>query len=403
MHFDHVRHLIGRFIAPHPAKEVWALFLSRTILNFAASFVSLYQVIFLYGQGFSVRLIVGLIGLQFLIYLILLPLAARICHRHGYEHTMLLSAPFNILCNLSLLFVPLTPWAALASMVFAAFYKLFYWPGFHACFATWSGSDEDGREISNLEVASVVMSMVGPALGGLVSLWLGFNALFIITAVIVLASFIPLLRMPSSVEFHPFSYWAAWRRLFDRRNRRHLLGTAGFAEDIIIATVWPVFVIINITNVAVVGLLASLASFVNAAITLEAGRRTDEHREQRGGLVRLGTAGKFLVYLARPWLTTGFGVFAVNLGYGLANHFLAVPFTADLYEDAKRTNPMERIIFMEMALNVGRVAVVAVLFAILSFWPDAWTAVFAIGAVVALLHFFLPTKIKKTDECVDLV
>jgi MFS family permease len=391
MPYGHLRHLVEHYVAPHPARELKTLFVSRLFLTFSASCVSLFQAVYLYRQGFSPALIIALYGAAYFLYLVGLPLTARICRRHGYEQTMLISAPFLIIHNLAFMLVPTQPvYGAVLLVAGLTGYKLFYWPSFHACFATWCNTEEDGREISNLDALSTIVRVSGPAIGGGIIAWLGFPALFAFSTVLILISFAPLLRVPTIIMPQTFSYLGAWRRLFRRETWRTAVGSMALGMDVVMVAVWPVFVTVKIAGVAVIGALASLAEALNTLILLEAGRRTDESRGARSVMLKLGTAGAAVTFAIRGLLTNGLGVFGINLFYSLSTHLLAVPYTADVYEDAKRGDVMERIVFMEMALNSGRVLLAVAVALILAIAPGAWTAAFAVTGVFVLLALVLP-------------
>ncbi|MFH2136235.1 MAG: hypothetical protein ABII19_01170, partial [Patescibacteria group bacterium] len=59
---------------------------------------------------------------------------------------------------------------------------------------------------------------------------------------------------------------------------------------------------------------------------------------------------------------------------------------AIIYEEAKKTSVMNSIVFLQMALVLGKLVVSALALVILFFFPDSWIAIFILGAAMTALY-----------------
>jgi len=382
----HLRAYIDHYFAPHPSHEVRELFVSRAILDFAIGTVSFFEPIFLFRSGFSVPQILLFYAAIYALYLVLLPIGGRICRSRGNEHTMLLASPFLIMYYLC--FYGTTYHAAFiaAAVVAAVLYKILYWPGYHANFAAWGQDKEQGREVANVTALVGLVNVLAPAFGGLVIVVFGFPALFVLAAILILVSNIPLLRTPEVRMPCPFPYFGAWRLLFARKNLRRLASFGGFGEEMIGVAIWPLYVATVVASAVGIGLVTSVAKFANVFSILYVGRVVDEEGDNKAAVVRSGALYTVLAWLARPFMTGVVGVTLSDSFYRISSQTVVVTLTAMNYEDSRNVGVMENVIFVEMALSLGKLSAALIIAALFWLWPGAWAAAFVIAAAFAYLY-----------------
>ncbi|NQU83600.1 MAG: hypothetical protein HQ536_02720 [Parcubacteria group bacterium] len=396
MHIRNIVEKIGdKYFANHMSKQMKELFSSVMILNFATSAVALFEPIYLYTIGFSLRGILVFYLIVYILYFFLLPLGGKIARAQGYEHVMLFSAPFLILYYLALFAIPFNYLFVVVAILALTIRKILYWPGYHADFAQFGEKKERGREISNLYLLGAFVAMIGPAIGGLVITFLGFKVLFIMASVLILLSNIPLLLTPEKFEPTPFSYRGAFKDLVRKEKRRKFFGYFGFGEEMISLAIWPIFIYSIVVSYDKIGLLVSVSIFVSIIIALFVGRVID-HRSRHMGLIRAGTIFTFFVWLFRIIITKTFGVFLIDAGHRISRVISGLPMAAITYNDAKKSSIMRSVIFKEMALSVGKAftALVGIIILSLASEGDSWTFLFILSAIMTLFYGLF----KKDDE-----
>ncbi|MFA6604005.1 MAG: MFS transporter [Patescibacteria group bacterium] len=392
----HLRHYVEHFLAPHPAREVRELFWSTAILDFAMSLVMVFEPIYLYSQKFSIEQILLFYAAVYVLYFFLLPIGGRICRRHGYEHTILLSSPFLILYYLSFFAISYNQLFIAAAVVALAIQKILYWPSYHSNFATWSQQAETGREISNMWSLSAFAAATAPVVGGVIVAFLGFKALFIVVSVLILLSNAPLLRTPEFFIPKPFSYGGALKRLVKKDNRRALLAFIGYGEEFLALVLWPIFVSFVIPNMLSLGAIMSLAMMVNVVVILYIGSLVDD-----GGKMQVLRSGAFFTagsWLVRIFVGGGLGVFLIDSFYRVAKNMIGIPLVALLYEKARCDGATEQVIFFEMALSVGKILAALAAVALFRIFPDAWTPIFILAAGFTLLFAVMIDKRGETPD-----
>ncbi len=381
---------IKHYIAPNPNRELREMFLAKAILTFAVSMVTIFEPIYLYRLGFSLSSVVLVYAAMYVLYLLLVPIGGQICRRHGYEHTMFLSSPFLIIYYLSYLLVPQNHWFIILTVLALAIHKILYWPGYHANFATWSRKVEEGREVSNMYAVMGAMGALAPVVGGLLILVGGFPLIFVATAALILLSNVPLLRTPEVFMPRSFSYLKAWKRLFEKKRRRQLFGFFGFGENFILAVAWPLYVAIVIPSAIVIGMVISLARLFDILFLLYVGKVTDDEQDNKDSVLRSGVIYSVLAWLVRPFLGGSLGVFLSDTFGSLSMSAVRVPLVSIMYESARQDDdPMETIVFAEMALSIAKVVAGLACAVILHFWVGAWWVIFFLAALFTLLYSFI--------------
>lgn len=379
----HFRSYMEHYFAPHPSRQVKELFASTAILNFATGTVMLFEPIYLRTIGFSVVQILLFYAALYVVYFFLLPLGGKICRRHGYEHTILFSSPFLIVWYLSFFAIPYHPAFIGVAILSLAIQKILYWPGYHANFATWSVKAEEGREVSNMAALAGLAAVLAPAFGGFLIVTAGYKALFIVVSVLILLSNVPLLKTPELYMPQPFAYAPAMRRLFAKANRSRLAAYMGFGEELLALVAWPLFLALMVPDAARLGAIVSFAMLANIAATLYVGRVSDDGGKT--AVLRSGTVYTAASWLVRAFVTGGFGVFLIDSFYRIAKNMVNVPLLTMVYDDAKDGEVMDGVVLFEMALSLGKILAAILAAGALWLWPDAWIAVFAIGAGFTLL------------------
>lgn len=379
-----LRNFFHRYFANGMTRELKELFWSTAILDFAISAVGVFEPIYLYTLGFSLSKILIFYIAVYALYFLLVPLGGKFARARGYEHAILFSTPFLILFYLSLFAIPYHPFFIVSAILSLAIQKTLYWPGYHADFARFGKDGSRGKEISNLVVLDSIVMILGPAFGGVVIATMGFKVLFIIVSFLILVSNIPLLTTPEKFVPVPFSYKDSMKRLVAPENRRRLFAYCGFGEEHLAGYLWPIFIFMMIPAFASIGFLVSASVFVATILTLYIGRITDE--ESRHEVLKIGVVFTAFTWLIRVLVVSGIGVFMADSLYRISRRTVGVPLAAITYEEAKRTSVMNTIVFLQMALVLGKLIVSVLALIILFFFPDSWIAVFILGTMMAALY-----------------
>lgn len=387
-HLDHLHfHTPFSSLLPHQlSRTARELFASVGILGFAISAATLFEPIYLYTLGYNFSQIVFFNVITYSLYLLLIPLGAKFVLRYGYEFGIALGSSLLIIYYLALFGIPQFSQLFYIAPVFFSFHKMFYWMGYHGDFARSSNGSEVGRELGEISFIIGLVTIFGPVAGGSVAAAFGLRLLFLLVAVLILLSNIPLFRVRVHEKETTIPYDGAFQLLKEPVHRRRFFASFGYGEDFISFVFWPLFIYSVVEGTAKVGIIITLSSLVTALALLYIGKMTDD--KNPNVVLRLGVFFKVAMWLVLIPVRTAFQYFFVDAGYRIARGATEYPLLTETYNAARETDVMKVVVLYETGLIIGKLlAMFALLFLFRTSLP-VWTAMFTLGAIMSLFYAF---------------
>lgn len=389
-------HFVKSFLPHNMQRQFKELFISTTLINLALALVTIFEPIYLHKIGYKLHELMLFYFMVYVLYFFIVPLGAKFARKFGYERGIFVGSLFFIVFYLSLFFIADYPILFYITPIVFALQKMFYWPAYHANFARFSDQKEEGREISAMTVATSLVFIIGPVLAGfIISQW-GYGALFTVASIIFLASNIPTLITKEKFKEGNFSYKESYQDLFSKENRKSFLGYIGFGEELIVMIIWPIFISIVIGNVFNLGLVITLATFITTLVVFYIGKLTDSTNKRK--ILSLGAYIYALAWFFRIFIVNIAGVFFVDTLSRLGKNIISVPLVALAYEKAKEQESshkrviMSRVLFFEMALVIGKILAIIIIYILTLFITDealAFKITFILGGGMTLLYMLL--------------
>lgn len=387
--FNLFNYNLPHFLAHRLKRPVKELYLSVALMDLATAAVMIFEPIYLYTQGVSVSQILIFFFIAYAFYFVIMPLGAKFANTFGYEKSIFVSTVF-LISYYAVLFLFLSwRWVIFLAPFCLALQKTFYWPGYHADFARFSDEHEQAREIGTLRAIGNAVYIIGPLLGGAIITLAGYQTLFIVVIILIAVSNLPLLLTKEEFKPQPFSYWAAYRRLFKKERRRQFLAYFGFGEELIVLVLWPVFIYLILKKPLGVGTVVGLATLLASLVTIYVGRVCDKHHKHP--VIKLGTSLCFITWPLRAFAATGWQIFLLDALSRIAKNMVYVPLAAITYYRARRTDIMKGVLFFEMALVIGKLFVLAGVFLVIHFFglPAGFIFAFLLAGALSLLYNLL--------------
>jgi MFS family permease len=383
-----------RTFLPHKMKrQVKELFVASIIVNFALAMVQIFEPIYLYQMGYSLTKIALFYLVVYALYFFLIPFGAKFANRYGYENGMLLGSALYVVFYISLFLIPQFPFLFFVSAVIYTLQKIFYWPAFHADFAHNSEDSEEAREISSISVSNAIMFILGPIIGGLIITYFGFAALFLIVSVLCLVSNIPMLLTKEDFDIRTYAYIRVFD-IFRKGNIRSLFACIGYAEELIVMVIWPIFMSVVIISYSRIGALVGLATGITLLVTLYVGRMCD--RRDKTKILKFGSIIYALSWLIRIFTKALTPIFLIDTTSKISKTTIDVPIRALFYEKAKagrkknNNGIMENVVNYEAGLVIGKVLACLFIIGTIAIFSleDAggFTASFIFAALASLLY-----------------
>ncbi|MFH0891537.1 MAG: hypothetical protein V1867_02025 [Candidatus Falkowbacteria bacterium] len=391
------------------------IYTMHSIEGFAMSLIGIFIPIYLLTLGYAI----SDLFVFFMIHYALLPvfgfLAIRIAGRIGLQKTIMTRFPF-LFAYLILLFMLKTKDIPLGLIaVFMSLNSALYWIPLHILFARNTDKKEAGSATGKLFALPQIASLAGPLLGGFIAATFGFKALIGTVCAFLLLSILPLLiggprkshfgfigrmlalpqlggaahaahhalveALPHKPDFR-FEFSRGWELL--KKHPKYFFAEIfdNIGEETE-AIIWPIFVYLNLLNVAAVGFLGTFLSLGSILITILAGRLTDKHGWKK--IMRVGAVFLALLWTARYFAESEAVFYALSILAGMFTVLFLLPYTSRVYSLADKKSIDEFFVFREIPVAIGRIALLA---AALLF-VDNLNALFPIAGAAYLYFLFL--------------
>lgn len=376
---------LPHFFASKVRREVSHLYASTAIGNLAQSIIALFEPIFLYSVvGLSVTEVLLFAASVYAIYIVLIPFGAKITSRYGYAHTIFFSIPIQILFWLCLIGSQYNRELLYLAVVLYGIQKSLFWPAWHSTLARFANGKQVAREFSVMYAIMNLMQILGPMLGGFLSLYFGINSLFIIGSVIYACSAIPLFWTAEIFKPKPYKYSETWKLY--KKYPKQFIGYFGFAEELLVMSIWPIYIFLIVKNYQDTGSLVTVSSLVATCIALFIGIYSDKYGKRK--ILQIGGVFYILSWLARIPVISSFGVFITDAISRTAKSLVFIPVTAMTYERAETTHILPYVVGMEQMLSFGKF-MAAIIAMIVFALTGSFVALFILGAIFSLFYFLI--------------
>ena len=404
--FKKLRANLPHYFSKHPSRELRDLYISVGMMDFALASIIIFEPIYLYTLGYTIQHIMLFYAAIYGLYILLIPFGGKIAARFGFDHSIFYSNFFIVGYYLCLFVLDILPFLIFIAPVFLAIQKSLYWPAYHADFILFSQDKQRGRELSGVEVLSSIVYIIGPFFAGVVLEIFNFHVLFIIISILLIISAIPLLSIKEIHDRHHFSYFKTFKNLLIKKHLRNFFAHLGFGEELIVLTIWPIFIYIMIKDYLEIGSIIALTTFLTTIVVLYIGRTCDKINKKK--LLNIGTFFYSIVWFLRLsaisfWRILGRSaafVFSIDTASRVSKETLFIPLVSITYDNAKKENPLAYVVFFEQALAIGKFLTGILIYSLIFLMPDRiFTIAFIVGGLVSLLYLFLKQVSKSKIAC----
>lgn len=400
--------LLQRVILLGPKKSggFLSLFISKHLIQGAASaLLGIFVPIFLYTvSGENFLYVGGVFALLALLYVVLLPPGVKLMSRYGYRTSLVLGGMCSALLYTVLFFMNEMNYQTLIWYFLAAalLFRIFHWVPYHVDFAMFTKSGERGRDVSLTFAVVAFLGVVGPLLAGYILSKSGYDVLFGVAIVLLLAATVSYSFVPNTHEVYEWSYWQTWKELFAKKRRRVMLGMfANGLEAVITIIAWPIFLYeVLAGNVFDIGLVSALVVGVTILVQLAIGHHLDKKSENKSRTLKVGSALYAFGWIVKIFVLSTVQIFFVGLYHNIVKIFTKTPFDTLLYDMTAEQGRYvdEFTVLREMATHLGRAVGLIIIVVITLYISIKWT--FVVGALGALLlnMIYVGSQMQSTQD-----
>lgn len=364
-----------------------SLLTSSVITNIAGGFFGVFLPIFLYKLfEENITLVILYYLASQVLYLIFLPLGARILNKFGFRHSLQLSTVCGALYYLGLRMLKedTIHYVVPFLIIIITIWRILYWVPYHVDFAKFSGKNNKGKTVGFIQSIFSLIGVIAPLIAGWIIVKFGYDALFVAGIVIYLASMIPYITIPRTKEKFSWGYFETWRKLF---KKKHVGTTLAFmadgAESVAGVIIWPIFIFIILDgDFMKVGSVSSAVVLITMIMQLLMGKYAD--KKPKKSLLKIGTVLYALIWIGKTFILTFFHIFLADMFHKFSKIFLRIPFDAATYEIAADQGHYvdEFTVLHEMAIAMGRTLMYSSIIILVTFVPLKW--VFILAAMASL-------------------
>ena len=381
----HHNHQVNEFLR---SKEMNEIYLSYGLQNFALGMISIFIPVYLYKIGYSIPWILFFYLLLPFCFVVFGYWGARAVARLGVKKSILVSIMFLFLQLAGLKYLPVWGWLFYLLPLINALKAMFYNYSFNLNFVQHSDSKHRGRQVAGLQAVSLVASLLSPFLGGLIIKFFGFTILFVVAAILLFASVIPLVFVKEKSEPVSFNQQGLFSDILSAANRPIAMSHAGFAvEEWIGFVLWPIFLTVIFISTESIGAISSLAACATFLVLYFVGKISDK-RDKRS-LIRFGTILYFFGWVGRVFANSFMTALFVDTYKRISGQILQVPWTSYIYDIASKRDHFKFVVEREIIFDLSRVIVapLIILIFIINYHPFAFS--FSVAAVFSLLYMSL--------------
>ncbi|MBN1160282.1 MAG: MFS transporter [Candidatus Diapherotrites archaeon] len=363
-------------------KEMKEIYAHRTIEHVAVGMIAIFVPIYFLELGLAFKEIMLYMIVAYGSLAFLSPFFAILISKVGFKKSTI-SRPFSLILFFLMLYS--LPESGINIYLIGLWWGMtnsWYWTSMNALTGVNLDKKKQAQEMSYNAILGDSLNVIGPIIGGVALLYVGFHALFVVVCIILLFSLIPLFLTPEyktnlKLDFKPALTY---------RNFRYSMGL--IATGIRYAAggvILPLYLYFISNSTASVGLVYAL--FPAAAVTTMffAGKIADKSSKHK--MLRLATPFYSILWLALLFTRDIYLISLIFTALGLVVSFIYVPFNAKFYMRAKEknANPLKLVIMHEMGLGVGRL----ILFGLCYFALDPYTTTMITTALGSWLYLFV--------------
>lgn len=356
--------------------ELWELNISLAIRTFAGGLVDVFLPVYLYYNGLSLQTIFLFYVIVNLLNLLFSPIIALILSKIGPKHGFILNTPFQIIFYLLVYSFTVYNWNIFILTLFLSLAHSFFRQGLHIQIIQHTSKEHQGKSLGLIKALQIAAKALSPVLGAFLTLFFSFNLVLVLASILIFISNVPLLltkdeHLQFDFEFFKIFKHAKWNEFWS-------LFAAGIELDMN-QLIWPIILIVFLNNsFTTTGIITSISVIFSILASYFVGKYSDL---KRNWLMLVGVISGSILWGLRSVVHVGWQIFMVDSGFGFSETLKNIPYDSKIYDRFRQQNIFHYMVFHQVAINSGRLALFATLFFIPNTLLSLW-----IGAASGWLH-----------------
>lgn len=326
--------------------------------SFAGALLGIFVPIYFLSLHFSLSAIFIYFIVQAVSVLVLFLAASIFISKLGVKKIMYFSFPVQIIYIALLYLLPSRNIPLNLIALVSGFQSAFYWLPLHILFTQNTNNEQLGSSVGKFFAFPQLIKILGPVIGGAITVSLGFGALIITTALFYLLAAVPILGIKEDVLV-PFN--ASHILKYFKSFPKYII--VEFTENIreeIEAIIWPIYVFLTFKNIFTVGMVGALLGIGSFLFIFLLGKFSDKTNKKL--LIKIGGLLLIALMISRYFAQNEISFYLITLLGGFIGTTILIPFTSIIYKMTKENQTTEFLAFREFPITLARVLVYSLAF-----------------------------------------
>lgn len=327
--------------------ELNEIYVAMLVRGMSLSMAGLFVPIFLLSIGFSLTRILMVVFIYFVTRVFTDIIAAFLVARFGPKHVMVCGQVLFSISSLLFLTLQRMHWPIiLLGSVWGASQSCFFL-SFDVDFSKIKHSVHAGKELGYVEIMGKLGAIIGPIIGGIVSITLGPQYIFAVSTVLLVGGLLPLFKTDEPVKTHQKLDYRGFANKDIGKSFTAI--TAANLENTLSILLWPLFLALFVlpgnTVFIKVGILSSLSVFMAVLTARTVGKLVDEYHGRK--VLRISAVINTGLHLIKPFVSTYIAAFGVGVTNEIVTIGYRLPFFKAFYDQTDEF-PGHRIVYISI-------------------------------------------------------
>ncbi len=363
-------------------RELSELYVSTVIRGFSIGMLALFTPLYFFKEGWSLQHIVLWFAINYFFFALLTPMGAKVTVRYGHEKAMAISTPIVLVYYALVYFLPTNPSFFWWSAILIGVHKSIFWVAYHSDFARFGSKKNMGEQVGLIRVFLSIIGVLSPAIGGFIVATFGFQTLFLLGGLLMVASLLPMLVTDEHWKPGKVDLLEPFKMLGKKKFRSDMIGHMATGESLVASAIWPIWLFMIIPSYLDIGILTTITVFITFIIMLWMGKLANHKKKSR--LIKKTAPAVAFAWVVRMFAFTSIAIFFADSLYKISIKTLNIPYVALAYTRTSKKKIIEYTTFWMISISIGKLVAALFIYIILSYTTNL-VYTFFISALLSLL------------------
>lgn len=301
----------------------------------------------------------------------------------GTKHAFIMGQILYALFTIFLVLSKVNPYWVFLAVVIDGVQINYFWNSYYYSLSRNSDHHKMGSNLGIINFLLNIITMISPALGGLIIAGLGYSNLFLLGLVLIILGLIVAISM-DNVKVHDKISWGEFSSWMMEPGFRRLGVTfAGRYFNDGMLQMWPLYIFLLLGTSAKVGFLYSFSLLLAMLISYLVGAIIDKRKSHKPFVISAGILSFF--WVIRSFVIGFWSIVVVNTLDRITASFHWLFFDRVWMVRGKGREALSYFTYRQMILNAAGILFWSLVFFLFYFFGEAWVSLFLVAAVGVLL------------------